>query len=161
MQKKTLIVAIIVLILDQVSKIIVNNTLTKQIVLIPNFFNLTLYHNDGVAWSMLASHRVLIIVITIIAMVIIYRFMYCFKQNTRNNIAFGLLLGGLSGNLLDRLITGSVTDFLDFIIFRYDFPVFNVGDIGIVIGVLLLIYAIIKGEDTSEDKSEKEPRKTR
>lgn len=153
MKKKTLIVAIIVLLLDQVSKIVVNNVLTKQVVIIPNFFNLTLYHNDGVAWSMLSSQRILIIIITIVAMIVLYKFMYSFKSNTRNNIAFGLLLGGLSGNLLDRLITGSVTDFLDFIIFKYDFPVFNVGDIGIVIGVLLLIYAIIKGEDTSENNS--------
>ncbi len=153
MKKKTLIVAIIVLLLDQVSKIIVNNVLTKQVVVIPNFFNLTLYHNDGVAWNMLSSQRILIIIITIVAMIVLYKFMYSFKPNTRNNIAFGLLLGGLSGNLLDRLITGSVTDFLDFIIFKYDFPVFNVGDIGIVLGVLLLIYAIIKGEDTSENNS--------
>jgi signal peptidase II len=152
-KKKTLIVAIIVLLLDQVSKIIVNNVLTKQVVVIPNFFNLTLYHNDGVAWNMLSSQRILIIIITIVAMIVLYKFMYSFKPNTRNNIAFGLLLGGLSGNLLDRLITGSVTDFLDFIIFKYDFPVFNVGDIGIVLGVLLLIYAIIKGEDTSENNS--------
>mgnify|MGYP002860695027 CR=1 FL=1 len=161
MQKKTLIIAIIILIIDQVTKIIANNTLTKQLVLIPNFFNLTLYHNDGVAWSMLSSHQLLIIIITLIAMIVIYRFMYCFKNNTRNNIAFGLLLGGLSGNLLDRLIEGSVTDFLDFIIFKYDFPVFNIADIAIVIGVMLLIYAIIKGEDTNENNSEKKPRKTR
>ena len=159
MKKKTLIIAIIVLLLDQVSKIIVNNVLTKQVVVIPNFFNLTLYHNDGVAWSMLSNQRILIIIITLIAMVVLYKFMYSFKDNTRNNIAFGLLLGGLSGNLLDRLITGSVTDFLDFLIFRYDFPVFNIGDIAIVFGVLFLIYAIIKGEDTSEDNSKQKPSK--
>ncbi len=159
MQKKTLIIATIVLIVDQLSKIIVNNTLTKQLVIIPNFFYLTLYHNDGVAWSLLSSHRALIVIITIVALIVLYRFMYCIKPNTRNNIAFGLLLGGLSGNLLDRLISGSVTDFLDFLIFKYDFPVFNIGDIAIVIGVLLLIYAIIKGEDTSEDNSKKKPSK--
>ena len=161
MNKKTLVTAIIVLIIDQVTKIIANNYLpaTKSITLIKNFFNLTLCHNDGVAWSMLSDYRIVIIIISFIAMIIIYRFMFCFKSNLRNNLAFGLLLGGLSGNLLDRLISGSVTDFLDFIIFRYDFPIFNVGDIAIVCGVILLVYAIIKGEDVNENNSKPKPSK--
>ena len=161
MNKKTLITAIIILIIDQVTKIIANNYLTinKSIVIIKNFFNFTLCHNDGVAWSMLSDLRVVIIIISFVAMAVIYRFMFCFKSNLRNNIAFGLLLGGLSGNLLDRLISGSVTDFLDFIIFKYDFPIFNIGDIAIVIGVILPVYAIIKGEDVNENNSKPKPSK--
>ncbi|MDE5889251.1 MAG: signal peptidase II, partial [Bacilli bacterium] len=75
--------------------------------------------------------------------------------------AFGLLYGGLAGNLIDRIISGYVIDFLDFYIFKYDFPVFNVADICIVLGVLLLIYATIKGEDENVNNSNRSKRKTR
>ena len=161
MRRRTLITAIIVLIIDQISKIVANNFLsaTKSLTVIKNFFHLTLCQNDGVAWSLLSDQRAIIIIISFVAMIIIYRFMYCFKANTRNKIAFGLLLGGLSGNLLDRLISGSVTDFLDFYIFGYDFPIFNVGDIAIVFGVILLVIAIIKGEDVNENNSKPKPSK--
>ena len=76
-------------------------------------------------------------------------------------MAFGLLLGGLSGNLIDRLFFGYVRDFLDFYIFGYDYPVFNIADICIVFGVILLIIAVLKGEDTNEDNSNRKSRKTR
>ena len=73
--------------------------------------------------------------------------MYNFKNNFRNNMAFGLLMGGIIGNLIDRLFLGYVRDFLAFRIFNYNYPVFNLADTFIVVGVILLIIAIIKGED--------------
>ena len=75
--------------------------------------------------------------------------MYSFKQNKRNILAFGLLIGGIVGNLLDRIIFGYVRDFLDFYVFNYDFPVFNVSDMAIVAGIFLLIIAIVKGEEVN------------
>ena len=83
----------------------------------------------------------------------IIRYSYSFKKTKLNTYGFGLLLGGILGNLSDRLIFGYVKDFLDFIIFRYDFPVFNIADISIVIGVVLLIISILKGEDKNGSKS--------
>ena len=83
----------------------------------------------------------------------IIRYSYSFKKTKLNTYGFGLLLGGILGNLSDRLIFGYVKDFLDFIIFKYDFPVFNIADICIVIGVILLIISILKGEDNSGSKS--------
>ena len=87
------------------------------------------------------------------SVIMIYHFIFRFKKNTRNSIAFGLVIGGMAGNLIDRVFFGYVRDFLDFYIFNYDFPVFNIADTAIVIGIILLIYAVIKGEDLSENSS--------
>lgn len=155
MNRKILIVGIIALIIDQISKIIVEAylVLNKPVILINNFFSLTLCHNQGAAWGILKDKEWIIIVFTIMAILLIYHFIYCFKSNMRNNIAFGLLFGGLDGNLLDRIIFGYVRDFLDLYIFKYDYPVFNIADICIVVGVILLIISIIKGDDLSETGS--------
>jgi signal peptidase II len=133
----------------------------ESIKVIPNFFYLTLVHNEGAAWGLFSNAKIVIAIGTIIALTIIYHFIYCFKQNTRNHIAFGLLIGGLAGNLIDRILFGHVRDFLDFYIFNYDYPVFNIADVSIVIGVILLIIAVIKGEDTNENNSKQKSRKTR
>lgn len=157
MNRKILITAIIALVVDQITKLVAKAFLTLNIskIIIPNFFYLTLCHNDGAAWSILSDKKILIIILTIIAIIIIYHFIYCFKKNNRNNLAFGLLIGGLAGNLVDRVVLGYVVDFFDIYIFKYDFPVFNIADICIVFGVILLIIAIIKGEDISETRSKK------
>ncbi len=161
--KKMIIIASIALILDQITKIISTSflTLNNQVKVIKNFFYLTLCHNEGAAWGMFSNARFIIIIGTIIAIVLIYRFIYCFKENTRNNLAFGLLIGGLAGNLIDRIIFGYVRDFLDFYIFKYDYPIFNVADICIVVGVFLLIISVIKGDDKNENNNRGTRRKTR
>lgn len=149
MNKKIFAIAITTLLIDQISKGVLEIyfKLGEKVAIIKDFFYITYYHNTGAAWSLLTDKRYLIIIISLIATIIIYRFMYVFKENTRNNIAFGLLTGGIVGNLLDRVLFGYVRDFFDFYLFKYDYPVFNVADIAIVIGVLLLIVAVIKGED--------------
>lgn len=149
MKKKIYILSFVILILDQASKIICDMFchLNKPIEVIGNFFNITYVHNDGAAWSMFAGKRIVLILIGLIALYILNSFIKEFKESKRNIIAFGLLFGGVLGNLLDRIFLGYVRDFLDFKIFGYDYPIFNIGDIGIFIGVLLLIIACIKGED--------------
>jgi signal peptidase II len=82
--------------------------------------------------------------------------MYNFKNNNRNNLAFGLIIGGIVGNLIDRIFLGYVRDFLSIQIINYYYPVFNLADSFIVIGVVLLIIAIFKGEDQyAKNKSRK------
>lgn len=163
MNRKILIIGIIALVMDQITKILAESylILNKSVVVIDNFFSLTLCRNQGAAWGILKDRGWIIIVFSILAILLIYHFIYCFKNNMRNNIAFGLLFGGLEGNLLDRIIFGYVRDFMDFYLFKYDFPVFNVADICIVVGVILLVIAIIKGEDLSENSSRRNRRKTR
>ena len=157
MNKKLFIVAIITLIVDQISKIVMEEMLAlHNITIIKNFFRLTLVYNKGAAWGIFSGNKMLLIGITIIAVVIIFSLLKKKKKNTRNSIAFGLLLGGLSGNLADRLLLGYVRDFLDFTIINYNYPVFNISDIAIVVSVILLIYAILKGEDSDGNTSKRE-----
>jgi len=155
MNKKTFIIAIIILILDQLSKSIVEIyiNLNESIKVINNFFYITVAHNTGGAWSILNNHSYIFIIASIIALVLLVKYMFSFKKNTRNAIAFVSLLSGIVSNLADRLFLGYVRDFLDFKIFGYDYPIFNIADIAIVVGVILLIIAIIKGEDRVEKNS--------
>ncbi len=153
MNKKTFIIAISILLIDQISKSIIEVYLkfNESFKVIKNFFYLTLTHNTGGAWSILDNYSFIFIILSIVAFIIILKFMLSFKNNLRNNIAFASLIGGLLSNLADRIFLGYVRDFLDFRIFGYDYPIFNIADIAIVVGVFLLIIAILKGEDKKDD----------
>ena len=145
MNKKIFVVALLTFIVDQISKIVIEKILivNKSVIVLKKFFSLTLVYNKGAAWGLFSNNRLLLILITLIALILIVSFLKSFKKNTRNNIAFGLLLGGMSGNLIDRIIHRSVTDYLSFNIFGYDFPIFNFADICIVVGAILIMIDII------------------
>lgn len=149
-----IIISIFILLIDQVSKALASIylTLNKSIDIITNFFSLTLTNNYGAAFGIFKHNNVLLILVTLIILLVLYKYMYSFKKNRRNNIAFGLILGGIFGNLIDRILKGYVIDFLDFKIFNYDYPVFNIADIAIVVGVILLGYAILRKEDKCGSK---------
>lgn len=155
MSKKIYIISLIIFILDQISKSIISTylKLNDSIEIIKDFFYIRYINNKGASWGILENNRFLLIFLSVIAIIIIIRYSYSFKKTKLNTYGFGLLLGGILGNLSDRIMFGYVKDFLDFIIFRYDFPVFNIADISIVVGVMLLIISIIKGEDKSGNKS--------
>ena len=156
MNKKTYIIAVLILIIDQVSKSLIEIffKLNESVMVIKDFFYITVVHNTGGAWSIFSNHSYLFIIASIVAIVLLIKFMFGFKNNLRNSIAFASLFGGIFSNLADRLFLGYVRDFLDFKIFGYDYPIFNIADIAIVVGVILLIIAVIKGEDKC-DKSSK------
>ena len=152
LNKKTYIIAILILIIDQVSKSLIEVffKFNESIQIIKDFFYITVVHNTGGAWSIFDNHSYFFILFSIIAVIILIKFMFSFKNNLRNNIAFSLTIGGILSNLADRIFLGHVRDFLDFKLFGYNYPIFNIADIAIVIGVILLIVAIIKGEDKIE-----------
>ncbi len=149
MNRKIFSIAVFSLFLDQLSKVLISVFLNvgEEISVIQNFFSIHYIENYGVAWSLFSNHVGWIIAINLVALFIIGRYMYSFKKTTRNNIAFGLILGGICGNLIDRVFLGYVRDFLSFKILNYDYPIFNFADIWIVISVFLLVIAILKGED--------------
>ena len=148
MKKYIYLIATILFVLDQLTKQLVINIIDigSSIKIIPNFFYLTYINNDGAAWGILSGQTILLIIIAIITILYINKLIKeTNKINTRNVIAYGLVLGGILGNLIDRIIYGYVIDFLDFYIFGYDFPVFNISDTAMVIGLLLIIYDILIG----------------
>jgi signal peptidase II len=155
MNKKTYVIAIFILLFDQISKSLIEIyfKLNESFVIVKDFFNITVAHNTGGAWSILNNHSYLFIIFSVVALIVLIRFMFQFKNNLRNNIAFACTVAGIMSNLADRLFLGYVRDFLDFKILGYDYPIFNIADIAIVVGVLLLIVAIFKGEDKKDGNS--------
>lgn len=147
--KKIGLISMLCLFIDQITKLLVtsNFQLNKSIVLIDSFFNLTYVRNEGAAWSIFSGNRLFLILIGFLAIFLIYKYFIKDKSLKKIEIiTYGLLLGGIIGNLIDRIIFGYVIDFLDFLIFGYNFPVFNLADTFIVISVLLIIIDAFRGE---------------
>lgn len=149
--------AIFYFIVDQFSKALVLRQidLFESIKIIPGFFQLTYVQNRGAAWGILANHTYLFVLFGAGAFFIINRFLGKKKNFSRmEGLGYGLLLAGIMGNLIDRLLRDYVVDFLDFHFFGYHFPVFNFADIGVVIGVLMVVIVLIKQEKKGEEKHE-------
>ncbi len=141
----------LVFVIDLITKYIIQNHVTlHNVEIIKGFFSLTYAENTGMAWSLLSGKQSFLSIVSAIAIgVMIY---YVVSKNTDRftKVALALMIGGAAGNLFDRLCLGYVRDFLDFIIFGYDFPIFNVADSALTIGVILLIIASFM-----EDKGKK------
>lgn len=150
------IICIILLIIDFISKRIVisNLELGKSIKVIKNFFYLTYTRNTGAAFSILEDSQILLIIITVIILFFINKNLNRSKLSKTETISFGLILGGILGNLYDRIAYKYVIDFLDFKIFGYNYPIFNLADTFIVIGVFILLIKYIK-EDIHERNNSK------
>lgn len=152
----TIIISIILLCIDQISKLLVVNLLTKtdSITIIKNFFYLTYINNDGAAFSILVGKRVLLILIAVLVIVMLIR--YIKKNNIQNKlelVSISLIIGGSLGNLMDRVVRGYVIDFLDFKIFNYNFPIFNIADTFIVIGVIMQLLKELRKENNLDSRN--------
>ena len=157
MKNKKLIytIALITVLLDQVIKYLIMNNMAlhQEIKLIPNFFSLYYLKNTGAAFSILGNKTILLILVSIFCLIIIKNAIKKLKRtNTLNIISLGIMTGGIIGNLFDRVLYKSVIDYLSFNIFNYSFPVFNLADIGITVGAILLIIDLM-----IEEKEKKTP----
>lgn len=147
--KKLCIFTLVFIICDQLIKIFITNNLVEYqyIDIIKNFFGITHVHNTGAAFSILLNNVPLLIGISLIALVFLYFYIIKKSELTKLNILiYSLLLGGIIGNLIDRVIHGYVIDYLSFQVFKYNFPIFNLADIGIVVAVILLCLKTFKEE---------------
>jgi signal peptidase II len=145
------IIAVFVMAVDQFTKWLVVRFMTigESIPIWEGLVYLTSHRNRGAAFGILQNQRLLFIVITIVVVIgVIY---YLWKVKDKRiflSLALALILGGAVGNFIDRLFRGEVEDFFDVKIplgsFYYDFPIFNVADSALVIGVILMLIDTIR-----------------
>lgn len=144
--KNVYIISLIVVIIDQFIKAVVSYKMSLYEVfpLFKGFLDINLVHNTGAAFSFLQGGRVLFIVIAIIVILLISMYINSNDDvDKKKTLIYSLLLGGIVGNLIDRIIHGYVIDYISVTIFNYKFPVFNFADSCIVIAVIIaLIYTI-------------------
>jgi signal peptidase II len=149
--------ALCIIVLDQVTKWLVRDRIypNDEITVIPGFFNLTYRVNTGAAWSMFTGNNAVLATVALAALVVLYLTRHHFSAHRLlGQFAFGLIFGGIIGNLTDRLLPGrhAVVDFLHFYMARrgssevYDFPAFNVADSAICTGVALIFILNWKDE---------------
>lgn len=155
-------ISLVVLVLDQLTKSLASAQLDLYV---PNkvteFFNLTLMHNEGVAFSILADQsgwqRYFI---AVVASLIVIWLLYWLRQNARNmklqNTALVLVVGGALGNIWDRIVLGYVVDFIELHYKSYYWPAFNLADSAITLGAILLIIDTFKNKETKTQKTEGE-----
>ena len=137
--------------IDQLTKLYISThmTLYESIRVIENFFYITYAQNTGAAWSMGQGLGDLF---AILALAVSIGLLWYYHKN-RNTLSIlekwsiMLIVPGALGNMIDRIIHGYVVDFLDFYIFGYDFPIFNVADSFLTIGVGLLILDLIVNKE--------------
>lgn len=146
--KKLYLIALIILIIDIISKLVVSNLMleNQSIRIIDNLFYITYVRNTGVAFSLLEGNVFLIVIMTLIVIVLLVKYINSKCFNLVESIIYGFVVGGAIGNLIDRIFYGYVVDFFDVYIFGYDFPIFNVADIAIVLGIMFLLIISIKEE---------------
>lgn len=131
-------IALLIILIDQLTKLLIVNTMSQNesIPVITNIFHITYVHNFGAAFGLLAHRTGFFILVTVVLVLLLLAFLrYLPKEQKLLRSALVLLLGGATGNLIDRVRVGYVIDFFDFRVW----PVFNVADIAIVFGIGLLI----------------------
>ncbi|MEO0509763.1 MAG: signal peptidase II [Verrucomicrobiota bacterium] len=162
-------VAIVVFVLDQVTKSWVFNNLPlgsyhypDSIQIIEDFFYIVHIGNEGAAWGMLSGYSGWLAVFALAALVVIYLLRHSLELHRPiMQLSFGLLTGGILGNFIDRILHGHVVDFFDFhfpftipwIMPTGRYPSFNIADCGIVVGVL--IYVVISFFNPAEENAAK------
>ena len=161
MRKYFFLIAAIVLLLDRMAKRAVANdiALHDSVTVIPGFFHLTHVQNTGAAFGLFAESSAqwkvgALVSFSVIALIIVSALLWKNSHAiSTTTIGLSLILGGATGNLWDRMMTGHVVDFLDFNIGSYHWPAFNVADSAIVIGAILLVSEIVFAKSNEAVKS--------
>ncbi len=128
--------------------------LGESIPVIDNFLYITSHRNRGAAWGILQGQMWFFYVITTVVIIaLIYYIQKAVKGKWLLGISLGLMLGGAIGNFIDRVLRKEVVDFIHTYIFSYNFPVFNIADSALVIGVILLMIQMLRDERETKEKS--------
>lgn len=142
------LITILVIVLDQVSKYLAVKYLkgSSPYIIIEDFLQLYYVENYGAAFGILQNRKLFFIIVTSIVIISIIFFLYKnpYNLNKIMQVALAMLLGGAIGNLIDRIRLGYVVDFISTRIGKgYDFPVFNIADMFIVISTFLIIILVL------------------
>lgn len=145
--------------LDQLTKNLVvrHMDIGESIALIDGFLNLTSHRNTGAAWGMFQGQMMFFYVVTV---AVVAMLIYIYKKEAKNNLllqlALTFLLAGAVGNFIDRILFQEVVDFVDVLIFGYDFPIFNVADSALTVGVVLMLIEFFfmgRGDENEQNNS--------
>lgn len=141
-----LIVSLILILIDQTSKILINNLVKEDIKIIPNLFTITKLENEGLAFG-INKKNLGNIGISLIVLVVIFNYLFSQKDRmkTKTVVFMSFIISGGISNIIDRIFKGAVFDFIKI----GDFPVFNFADMFIVIGWILFAVSFLK--DTAID----------
>ena len=146
-----IIIIVLVNIIDRLSKIWASKTLKdyNDIVIIKNIFSLSYLENRGAAWGIFQGKTIFLLCITIVIIIGIIYFIFKYKpKNKLMRISLSLIIGGALGNMYDRLVHKYVVDFIYFHYKDvYSFPTFNVADMSVVVGTILLALYLIKDDN--------------
>lgn len=145
---KILLIIISIFLLDRFTKVLVINNLTlgESLSVIDGFFNITYVNNYGAAFGIMDGKVIFIVVVSVL---IFAYLIYEIRKEAHSKLittSISFVIGGLLGNLFDRVLYGHVIDFFDFNFFGHDFAIFNVGDSFIVIGTILLAIGFLLEE---------------
>jgi signal peptidase II len=149
------IIAAFVILLDQFTKWLIVSRMNygDSITIINNILYITSHRNQGAAWGILQGQMWLFYVITLIVIAaIVFYIQRSAKGNPLLGMSLGLMLGGAIGNFIDRVWRQEVVDFIHTFIFGYNFPVFNIADSALCIGVVLLMIQMLREERKAKVK---------
>jgi signal peptidase II len=143
-----LALALAVFVVDQAIKSVVEGSMRvgESIILLPGFLSLTYIKNDGGAFGILGGSQMVLLVGSTVAVVVVLWMLLSGRPSKPTMLGCGLILGGAAGNLLDRLSSGEVTDYVHFS-FWY---IFNAADTAIVVGVGLLLLSALRPEGAGQ-----------
>lgn len=161
--KLILIVTTSILVLDQLTKWLAKVYLkpVHSVSVIGKFFRLTYVENPGIAFGIRVDNKVFFTLLSLLALIVIFYYLFTIRHQTIVTIAFASILGGAIGNLVDRFLYGRVVDFLDFdffnmnlpsfkfLFFRFHgyamdrWPVFNVADMAVSVGMIIIIFTAL------------------
>jgi len=155
-----LVLSVVIVIADLVTKYYATSLLeyAMPVEVIPEFFNFTLLHNTGAAFSFLATQsgwqRWFFVALAVVVSLALVRWLQTLKGDRWMAISIALVLGGAIGNLYDRISLGYVVDFLHFYWGNYHFPAFNLADTAISIGAAMMVLDLFRKQETADKSAE-------
>lgn len=150
------LIAILIILLDQITKWLIVSKMTfgDSIPIINNVLYITSHRNSGAAWGILQGQMWLFYFITLIVIIaLIYYIQKAARGKWLLGTSLALMLGGAIGNFIDRVFRKEVVDFIHTFIFGYNFPVFNIADSSLCIGVVLLMIVMLRDERETKEKT--------